>query len=46
MKLKFNIEYNTVSGEELMLNVFTGADAGDCKPRVYRMSTGDKKNKS
>ena len=41
MKLKFNIEYNTVSGEELMLNVFTGTDAGDCKPRVYRMSTGD-----
>lgn len=41
MKLKFNIEYNTVSGEELMLNVFVGVDCSDCKPRVYRMSTAD-----
>lgn len=44
MKLKFNIEYNTVSGEELMLNILVEGEGRNHEPRVYRMAAADNRH--
>ena len=41
MKLIFNIEYLTVFGEELILNLMTNDDKGDRVVSSYHMSTHD-----
>ena len=41
MKLHFNINYRTVFGEELVLNVVHAQDDGTTKHVAYRMTTGD-----
>ena len=41
MKLNFNIEYHTVFGEELVLNVMTKDAQGAALESAYRMHTAD-----
>ncbi|WP_044259997.1 4-alpha-glucanotransferase, partial [Prevotella conceptionensis] len=41
MNLYFNIDYQTVFGEELVLNIVTNNDKGECLTTQYRMNTVD-----
>ena len=41
MNLYFNIDYQTVFGEELVLNIVTNNDKGECLTTQYRMATID-----
>ena len=41
MNLYFNIDYQTVFGEELVLNIVTNNGKGECQTTQYRMNTID-----
>lgn len=41
MDLYFNIDYRTVYGEEIVLNLFSVSEDGNCASYKYRMSTAD-----
>ena len=41
MNLYFNIDYQTVFGEELVLNIVTNNGKGECLTTQYRMNTID-----
>lgn len=43
MDLNFSIEYQTVFGEDLVLNIITENDNGSNKTSIYRMHTADGK---
>ena len=41
MNLYFNIDYQTIFGEELVLNIVTNNNNGEFLTTQYRMSTKD-----